>query len=34
LQVRDDQGQCLGLITPSSVLSKISQHRLQSTATH
>jgi len=34
LQVRDDQGQCLGLITPSSVLSKISRHRLQSSATH
>ncbi|WP_293762870.1 glycine betaine/L-proline ABC transporter ATP-binding protein [uncultured Aquitalea sp.] len=34
LQVRDANGECLGLITPSSVLTKISQHRLQTTASH
>lgn len=29
LPVADDNGQCLGVITPTSVLSKLSRHRLQ-----
>ncbi|KMN83813.1 glycine betaine/proline transport system ATP-binding protein [Chromobacterium alkanivorans] len=34
LLVRDDDGRCLGVITPSSVLNKLSQHRLSAAAHH